>query len=391
MEMLMAFIAFLLLLVCALSAIKILWNIFVAKKEITPSLSKTFYASLGAGNVLLDLAVAILESNYPMFFAGLAVAAFMFLVVFALQMIYQKIRRGAVDSPLKKYAAISFVTMILSYPVGAATEPSSLVEGRLIKEAQREAEKEVALREKAEAKAKAEAAEKEKAELAKAEAEKAKAEAEIAKAEAEKAKAETEKLRLAAEKEKAEKAAAEQKAAEAKQEELKKEQAKNTPAEEVKEKPRNTLLPDSSNENDDGGIWGSIKSYVGEKISGAKEYAGGLISNEVHAYDWQPKDGGNVISYYFVPSSKKRKDAGLIFKDEGYTVEVVAKSGDKIIVVKDYWFVEKSDGWKWTDNDGGDWYAIKNNYSDFEKILGLEKGKAIFESSKHLPNLGVVN
>ena len=53
--------------------------------------------------------------------------------------------------------------------------------------------------------------------------------------------------------------------------------------------------------------------------------------------------------------------------------------------------VETDEGWKWTSDSENDWFKIKSQYSEFDKMFGLEAGKAVFDASKNLPNLGVAD
>ena len=120
------------------------------------------------------------------------------------------------------------------------------------------------------------------------------------------------------------------------------------------------------------GIWDRAKAFVG-----------GVVDNEVHVCD------GKLGSYYFLPSTKKRKDFGIIFKDEGYEIEVICKSPNgKVLLSKVFWFYEDSDGIvKFSTNGSKEWYRVRENYSELEESFDGQVGARVYEASKHFPNL----
>ena len=78
----------------------------------------------------------------------------------------------------------------------------------------------------------------------------------------------------------------------------------------------------------------------------------------------------------------------MIFKDEGYEIEVISKSPEgKILTSAVYYFCERSDGWEWKRENAKDWLRMKTTYSEFEKNLDADLGKLIFDKSNHFPNL----
>ena len=114
----------------------------------------------------------------------------------------------------------------------------------------------------------------------------------------------------------------------------------------------------------------------------AKKFVGGVIDNEVHVCDTK------LGSYYFLPSTKKRKDDGIIFKDEGYEVEVICRHPNgKVFSSVIYRFCERNDGTVEYKINDGSWHRLKNTYSEFEEIFEEQVGARVYEASKHFPNL----
>lgn len=114
----------------------------------------------------------------------------------------------------------------------------------------------------------------------------------------------------------------------------------------------------------------------------AKEFVGGIANNEIYVCD---KSEG---SYYIIPSTKKRRDAGIIFKDEGYEIEVICKRGDLVLKSDIYWFCKRNDGtWEYTRDQDKNWHRIKHTYSEFEEKFSEDLGKLIYDKSNHFPNL----
>ena len=77
-----------------------------------------------------------------------------------------------------------------------------------------------------------------------------------------------------------------------------------------------------------------VKSYVKERF----------IDDAVHIA-YKKDNQGNVLSVYYVPSSKKKEEHGIIFKDPGYRVDVVYKKNNKIIYGETYSFYKPGKGW----------------------------------------------
>ena len=127
----------------------------------------------------------------------------------------------------------------------------------------------------------------------------------------------------------------------------------------------------AAKEAEEPGLWDRAKSFVG-----------GVVSNEVHVCD------KGDLSYYIIPSTKKRKDVGLIFKDEGYEIEVVCKSSDgKVRSSRIYQFCKRSDDTvEWCTEDSK-WQRIKHTYSEFEENFHADLGKLIYDASNKFPNL----
>ena len=114
----------------------------------------------------------------------------------------------------------------------------------------------------------------------------------------------------------------------------------------------------------------------------AKKFVGGVIDNEVHVCDTK------LGSYYFLPSTKKRKDDGIIFKDEGYEVEVICRHPNgKVFSSVIYRFCERNDGTVEYKINDGSWHRLKNTYSEFEEIFEEQVGAKVYDASKHFPNL----
>ena len=136
--------------------------------------------------------------------------------------------------------------------------------------------------------------------------------------------------------------------------------------------------------DEDSGIWDSAKSFVKDKLNDAKDFAGGVVSNEVYVCD-----KGLFGTYYIIPSTKKRRDIGIVFKDEGYEIEVICKEKNGAVRRSDiYLFCERSDGtWEYKREQDNSWQRIKHTYSELEEEWGGDLGKLIYDASNHFPNL----
>ena len=99
--------------------------------------------------------------------------------------------------------------------------------------------------------------------------------------------------------------------------------------------------------------------FISEKASDAVDFASEVANNEVHFYDWAMKDD-KVVSCYFIPSTKKKTEYGLIFKDEGYSIEVIMKENDKIVVREEFEFMEIDGEWEYKDFFSSEKKWLKN-------------------------------
>ena len=145
----------------------------------------------------------------------------------------------------------------------------------------------------------------------------------------------------------------------------------------------------AAQEAEDSGLWDSAKSFVKDKLSDAKDFAGGVVSNEVYVCDKKFSWDKKPSSYYIIPSTKKRHDDGVVFKDEGYEIEVICKDEDGAVLKSDiYLFCERSDGtWEYKREQDNSWQRIKHTYSEQEKEWNGDLGKLIYDASKNFPNL----
>lgn len=232
---------------------------------------------------------------------------------------------------------------------------------------------------------KAAQAEQEKAEAEKAEQDRIAAEQKAAAEKAEQDKIAAEQ-KAAAEKAEQERIAAEQKAAaeKAEQERIAAEQKAAT---EKKTATQKTSEP-KKNAEDEGGLF----DWLGEKIDSAKEFAGGVVSNEVKVCDLPAREDG-IYSVYFVPSTKTRHTFGIIFKDEGYEVEVILKNpAGKIIDSSIYYFKDLGDYWEYKREHDREteWLRVKENLDESKaepEVLWLFLGSLIWQKSHNFPNL----
>ena len=114
---------------------------------------------------------------------------------------------------------------------------------------------------------------------------------------------------------------------------------------------------------------------LGENLDGAGEYAQQVANDEVIITELS--DENNVV--YFMPSTKKKISVGLIFKDDGYSIEVIKRSklDEKIVSDEIYEFCETSDGWEWKLKSSNSWKTL------YQK----DSAKLIFEYTKKFPNL----
>ena len=148
---------------------------------------------------------------------------------------------------------------------------------------------------------------------------------------------------------------------------------------------------------DDGGLLDSVASYVGGKIDAAKQFAGEVANDEVHLYDQEINWNGEqkIVSWYFIPSTKTKREWGLIFKDEGYTISAVGKIDGKVVAPITYAYKENGGEWSWGECElldeskvkEGKWYEITAESTAAHEKLGLQLPMQVFEKSKHFPNV----
>ena len=145
----------------------------------------------------------------------------------------------------------------------------------------------------------------------------------------------------------------------------------------------------AAQETDESDLWDSAKSFVKDKLSDAKDFAGGVASNEVYVCDKKLSFDKKPSAYYIIPSTKKRHDIGIVFKDEGYEIEVICKGEDGAVLKSEiYLFCERSDGtWEYKREQDNSWQRIKHTYSEQEKEWNGDLGKLIYDASKNFPNL----
>lgn len=121
----------------------------------------------------------------------------------------------------------------------------------------------------------------------------------------------------------------------------------------------------STKSNDDGGIIGTLKSYVKD-----------VIEDEVYIYT--DRFG---YDYYLIPSTKRNSPVGLVFKDEGYKVTLKIKDTEGTSIGKlnvSFW------------NNDGDWECRtdgpSNSGNQWEPISTWPDMETLFMKSRFLPN-----
>lgn len=136
----------------------------------------------------------------------------------------------------------------------------------------------------------------------------------------------------------------------------------------------------SKNETVDG-WWGKVKSTASDLASQGIDYAGQVSNDEVVINELS----SNELLVYYKPSSRKNIEEGLIFKDRGYAVEVIAKAKVDItskngkVIKKDqylydrwYEFMKKDNYMKWRYQGDSGWNTLHE--SDEANII-YEKTK----------------
>ena len=128
------------------------------------------------------------------------------------------------------------------------------------------------------------------------------------------------------------------------------------------------------------------KGFFAGLFDDAKEFAGGVLDNEVKVCDLEN------CSVYFSPTSKKFQQWGIIFKDEGYKITVIFKYPNGKKVSTTYYFKELSDGWKYQTElaRANEWAKVKEDYVYDENNPSANDwniASLIFQKSKHFPTL----
>ena len=128
------------------------------------------------------------------------------------------------------------------------------------------------------------------------------------------------------------------------------------------------------------------KGFFAGLFDDAKEFAGGVLDNEVKVCDLEN------CSVYFSPTSKKFQQWGIIFKDEGYKITVIFKYPNGKKVSTTYYFKELSNGWKYQTElaRANEWAKVKEDYVYDENNPSANDwniASLIFQKSKHFPTL----
>lgn len=150
----------------------------------------------------------------------------------------------------------------------------------------------------------------------------------------------------------------------------KSEEEKKAKEQERKEAAKNAEV---NNNDSNGSWWNKVKSVASDLAADAVDYGAQVANDEVIIDELST----NEYMVYFKPSTKKEIKDGLIFKDTGYSVEVIIKSkidipeknikNGQIIFDKYYEYCKKDSYMKWRLQGHNNWNVMQE--ADEAKII----------------------
>lgn len=138
-----------------------------------------------------------------------------------------------------------------------------------------------------------------------------------------------------------------------------------------------------NNNDSNGGWWNKVKSVASDLAADAVDYGAQVANDEVIIDELST----NEYMVYFKPSTKKEIKDGLIFKDTGYSVEVIIKSkidipeknikNGQIIFDKYYEYCKKDSYMKWRLQGHNNWNVMQE----------ADEAKIIYNKTNKYPNI----